>query len=97
MLRDLLKEIFEVLIRLEVVRPRNLSNTVDYGAGLGFPDSFNRVPVLLSLAEGPDAAFRGGVIDRDIAVFQEYTEVFLLVQAVCDHLSGLRFRSNPVL
>ena len=97
MLRDLLQEIFEVLIRLEVVHPRSLSNTVDHGAGLGSPDGIDRVPVLLPLAEGPDAALRGVVVDRDIAVFQEYTEVFLLVQAVCDRLSGLRFRSNPVL
>ena len=97
MLRDLFQEIFEVLIRLEVVRPRSLSNAVDHGAGLGSPDGIDSVPVFLALAEGPDTAFRGVVIDRDIAVFQEYTEVFLLVQAVRDRLSGLRFRSNPVL
>ena len=96
MLRDLFQEISEVLIRLEIIRPGSLGNTVDHSAGLGSPDSIDRVPVLLSLAEGPDAAFRGVVIDRDIAVFQEYTEVFLLVQAVCDRLSGLRFRSNRI-
>ena len=97
MFRDLLQEIFEVLIRLEIIRPRSLGNTVDHGAGLGSPDGIDRVPVLLPLSESPDAALRGVVIDRDIAVFQEYTEVFLLVQAVCDRLSGLRFRGHPVL
>ena len=97
MFRDLFQEISEVLIRLEIISPGSLGNTVDHSAGLGSPDGIDRVPVLLPLAEGPDAAFSCVVIDRDIAVFQEYTEVFLLVQAVCDRLSGLRFRSNPVL
>lgn len=82
MLRDLLQEIFEVLIRLEIIRPRSLSNTVDHSTGLGSPDCIDRIPVLLPLAEGPDAALRGVVIDRDKAVFQEYAEIFLLVQAV---------------
>ena len=97
MFRDLFQEISEVLIRLEIISPGSLGNTVDHSAGLGSPDGIDRVPVLLPLAEGPDAAFSCVVIDRDIAVFQEYTEVFLLVQAVRDRLSGLRFRSHPVL
>ena len=77
MFRDLFQEISEVLIRLEIISPGSLGNTVDHSAGLGSPDGIDRVPVLLPLAEGPDAAFTALFIYQDNLRYAE--DIFILI------------------
>ena len=81
-LRDLGQQVLQVFVDLQLVRLGRFHQAVDHCAGLGTVDGVDDVPVGPANGEGTDRTLCCRVVDGNFAVFQEYFQVFLLVQAV---------------
>ena len=96
-LRDLGQQVFRVFVDLHLVRLGCLHQAVNNRAGLGTVDSVNDVPVGAANGERPDCTLCSGIIDGDLTVFQEYFQVFLLVQAEFQTVSRLLTQNRSEL
>ena len=87
--RDLRQKMLQVFVDILLVGLGGLYQTVDDRAGFGTVDGVNDMPVGSANGEGADCPFCCRVVDRDIAIFQKYLEVLLLVSAVVQAIPGL--------
>ena len=89
--RQVLKEVLEVLEWIQAVGLGSLDDAVDGGAGLG---SFRRVaeqPILAADGEVANGALADVVRERGVATLQEGLERFFMAQGVLDGLAELGF------
>jgi hypothetical protein len=80
--RDLCQQMLQIFVDLQIIGLCSLHQTVDRCAGFGTVDGINDVPIRSANCERTDGTLCCGVIDGDISVLQEYTQVFLLVDTV---------------
>lgn len=91
MLRDFRQEIFEVFIRLQVIRFCCLCYIVNDRTGFCSCNRINHYPILLPDAESADRLLRCAVMHRHFSIIQKCFQVFFLVQAVLETFPGLAF------
>ena len=94
MLRDHREKHFKVLIRVQVVGLCSLYKTVDHCAGFCPVVGLDQHEVLPADRKGADGLLGRVVIHRDVAVAEEFPEVFLLVDAVTKGSSDLSILCN---
>lgn len=72
---------FQILVDLQFFRLGGFRQAIDNRTSFGTVDGINDVPVGPSNGEGMDRTFRCGIVNRDIAILQEYLQVLLLANA----------------
>ena len=77
-IRQVLKEVLEVLERVQAVGLGSLDDAVDDGAGLGSFRGVAEQPILAADGEVADGALADVVRERGVAAFQEGLERFFM-------------------
>ena len=94
MLWKLFQQIPEIFVRLQGVGLGCFRKAVPDRACPGSADCIYDLPVLFPKAERSDRPLRGIVIDRDIPIGQEHSQILLLIDAVGDCFPGFGFRKD---
>ena len=81
-LRNLRQQVFQIFVDLQVVCLGRLYQAVDGCAGFGIMDGINDMTVGSANGKGSDGPPCCGIINRNIAILQEYFQVLFLVYAV---------------
>ena len=91
MLRDFAEQMFEIIIRFQVVGFRGFCNAVYNGARFCPCNRINHHPVLLTDTESTDRLLGGVVVHRHFSVIQEHLQIFFLVHRVLKPFPCLAF------
>ena len=95
--RQVLKEVIEVLERIQAVGLGRLDDAVDGGAGLGSFRGVAEQPILAADGEIADGALADVIRERSVAAFQEGLERFFMAQGVLDGFAEFGFRQDVQL
>lgn len=96
-IRQVLKEVLEVLERVQAVDIGSLDDAVDGGAGLGSFRGVAEQPILAADGEIADGALADVIRERSVAAFQEGLERFFMAQGVLDGFAEFGFRQDVQL
>ena len=92
------QKIFEITIRVQIVCLGRFCNAVTYSTCFGARNGVYQMPVAFPDYEASYGLFSAVVVQRDFSVFEEPAQIFLLVDAVGDPITGLAFgRYFPLL
>ena len=69
----------KVKIRFQPIGFRAFCKAITDCACIGSLDGIDQYPVLFAKIERPDSPFAGRIINRDIAIPEEYLQIFLLI------------------
>ena len=90
MLWNLCKQMFEVVVDIQVVCFRSFYYAVQDSTGLSSMDCIDQLPVFLSNTKRPDCLFGQVVIKWYLWIIKEYPQVFFLIDAVFDTICCFR-------
>ena len=82
MLRDLLKQIFQILINFQIIGFRGLNKAVNHRAGFSSVNSVNDMPVSSADRKRTDRVLSRRVIYRHHTVFKKRLQLPLMVYTV---------------
>lgn len=96
-IRQVLKEVLEVLERVQAVDIGSLDDAVDGGAGLGSFRGVAEQPILRPMVKLRMARSQMLFGERSVAAFQEGLERFFMAQGVLDGFAEFGFRQDVQL